>query len=175
MRWIFGAILAAALVCSGTTARAQIDPRFVLQQVIVQFQAGRPDPSWYSPQLWQIFAAQTSNTMVYPMLNLLGPVQNIVLLNLNELPAGTVYIFSAQHTNGVSNWLLSIGRWVPRIEYAEAQFLPRGGLSQPDTQNTAPFGNPSPSPDQGGNPAPTPPPMLPTSQSDACRRFPNLC
>jgi hypothetical protein len=164
----------------GAPARAQFDPRVILSGMIQQLQQGRPDPSWYGPQLWQLMAMETGGSGVYPVLAALGQVRDIAVLQQNPLPGGFVYVMTAQHVGGVSHWMLGIGTASRRIEYAQAQFVPEGGLP-----GGPPGRAPAPPPGGLGNPAPQPappgpsnaPPRLapPTSQSEACRRFPNLC
>src|SRR5262249_43586073 len=107
---------------------AQADVRTVLQQVILQLQTGRPDPTWYGAELWQIMAVQTANTGIYPALVQLGAVQNIVVNEQVPLPTGVLYSLTAQHQNGISTWILGISSITNRIEYAEANFQ---GTAQP--------------------------------------------
>jgi hypothetical protein len=171
-------LLAAVLACLAPTAQAQFDPRAVLQGMIAQLQTGRLDPNWYGPQLWQVMAMQTGGTGIYPQLVALGPVQNIAVMQQNPLPGGIVYNLAAQHAAGISNWLIGIGSMSRRIEYAEAQFVPAGGLpgGLPGGAGPPPgLGNPSPSPAPGASGPSNPAPVPPSSASDACRRFPNLC
>jgi hypothetical protein len=176
-------LLAAFLgVIPSRASRAQFDVRAVLMQVILQLQTGNPNPSWYGAQLWQTIALQTGNTGVYPWLVQLGVVQNVTLLQQEPLPSGMLYLLTAQHQNGTSNWILGISTLTGRIEYATAemgasgQSLPNPQAPpqlQPQTQ-TQPQLQPSQQPLPSDNPPPNPAPA-PSDNSEACKKFPNLC
>lgn len=144
--------------CFCSAAIAQPDPRSVLKGVIDQVQTGKPNQSWYSPALWQTIAMQTGSTGIYPQLAHLGPVSNVAVLQQAQLPGGTLYALRANHTNGVSNWLLGFGNYSNRIEYANFEI----GTPMPMPNPTVPAPTPT-------KPSPTP------SDSEACKQFPNLC
>lgn len=153
-----GTFLFLLIAFSGSAAKAQMSPQAILGGVINQLQTGTPNPGWYSPYMWGLIAAQTGNSGIYPQLASLGPVQNISLVKTQALPNGTLYALSATHGAGKSEWLLGIGTFTNRIEYAE--FKVGSPVSIP---NPIP---PKPTPD---NPTPKP------ADSDACKQFPNLC
>jgi hypothetical protein len=146
----------------------QWDPRAVMAGVIQQFQTGTPNGMWYSPQLWQLMAYQTNNTGFSPALASLGPVQDIQITDQIQLPAGPVYSLNVRHANAQYTAQIGISYWTNRIEYLTLNF-------QQATQPTPQPLPPSPMPP---NPNPQPQPQSTTpdvADSEACRRFPNLC
>lgn len=128
-------------------------PEHVLKELIAQVQTGTPDASFIGPQLWQMIAAQTGNSGVYPSLVKLGAVQDVDVIAQRNLPAGPMYSMKAIHKGGESTWLLGISRVSRKVEYAS-------------------FGI-----DSASAPVlpPQPDPAVSPSTSEACRKFPNLC
>ena len=147
-------------------ANAQVDPRQILAGMISQLQTGTPNPMWYGAQLWQTISLQTGYTGVYPQLVQLGPVQNVVVTQQQPLPQGWLFAMTAQHSNGQSTWQIGISSMSNRIEYANFNV---GWSPTPFPLPTNPA--PSPSPEPG----PTPRPDPSARDSEACRKFPNLC
>lgn len=147
-------------------ASAQGDPRQVLAGMIAQVQTGTLNPQWYGQQLWQMIALQTGGSGIYPPLAQLGPVQNVVVTQQQQLPQGWLFAMTAQHSYGQSTWLMGISSITNRIEYANFNV---GSSATP-----FPLPTPSPSPNPQPNPAPVPAPS-PGSDSEACQKFPNLC
>jgi hypothetical protein len=178
--WFCAVILGAMLgLIPSRAAHAQFDVRVVLMQVILQLQTGNPDPSWYGAELWQTIALQTGNTGVYPWLAQLGPVQNVYLNSQEPLPTGELYLLTAQHQNGTSNWILGISTMTGRIEYATAA-MGASAQSLPNPQpQPEPSLQPQPEPALQPQPSPNPPPNTAPAPaadtSDACKKFPNLC
>ncbi|MBA5639800.1 hypothetical protein H3H37_22315 [Duganella sp. LX20W] len=166
-------VAAFLIIISFGTAQAQADPREILAAMIMQLQTGTPNPQMYGQQLWQTIAIQTGNSGVYPQLAQAGQVQNIVLTGQQQLPQGWLFAMAVQHTNGQSVWMIGLSSITNRIEYANfnvgAEPAP---LPLPRTTPTIPRPTPP-------NPSPTPPSDEPTSpapsDSEACRKFPNLC
>lgn len=152
--------------CTSQYARAQMDPRQVLAGMITQVQTGALNPQWYGQQLWQMIALQTGNTGIYQPLVQLGPVLNVVVTQQQQLPQGSLFAMTAQHSFGQSTWILGVSSITNRIEYANFNV---GTSTTP-----FPLPTPSPSPNPQPNPAPTPSPS-PGSESQACKKFPNLC
>jgi hypothetical protein len=173
-------ILVAAAVAgylSAGAVGAQADPRQILGAMIYQVSTGTPNPNWYGAQLWQTIALQTGNTGIYPQLRQLGVVQNVTLTQWVPLPAGILYAMTVQHAFGQSYWVMGIGTFTNRIEYAS---FTAGPASTPYVLPSAPTTAPSePAPvapvgtAPPANPAPKPQPK--DSQSEACKKFPNLC
>lgn len=128
-------------------------PDKVLLELIAQVQTGTPDASLIGPQLWQIIAAQTGNSGIYPLLVQLGRVKSVDVIAQRDLPAGPIYSLKATHTGGESHWLLGISNVSRKIEYASF------GVNSP----SAPILPPQPDPTK------------PSSTSKACLQFPNLC
>lgn len=170
MKSILRHSLAVLIVLLGLSvihkANAQKDPRPILAGMISQLQTGTPNPMWYGVQLWQTIALQTGYTGVYPQLVQLGPVQNVVVTQQQPLPQGWLYAMTAQHSNGQSTWQIGISIMSNRIEYANFNV---GWSPTPFPLPT----NPAPSPSPG--PSPTPEPDPSARNSEACRKFPNLC
>ena len=114
-------ILVAAAVAgylSAGAVGAQADPRQILGAMIYQVSTGTPNPNRYGAQLWQTIALQTGNTGIYPQLRQLGVVQNVTLTQWVPLPAGILYAMTVQHAFGQSYWVMGIGTFTNRIEYA---------------------------------------------------------
>lgn len=159
--WIAALVLAlgAKLACAqianpypGSIA-PNAAPEQVLRTLISQVQTGAVDPHFIGPELWQIIAMQTNNTGVYGQLVQLGKVTGVEVVGRRELPAGPVFSMVATHTSGASTWLLGISQLTRKVEYASY------GI------NTAAPSLPA-QPDPGKPSSP---------QSEACRKFPNLC
>ena len=151
-------LIAIALLFISTLSFSQNDPRQVLGGVIAQLQTGRPNPAWYGQQLWQTIAFQTNNSGVYPQLVSLGPVNNVVINQTQQLPGGILYAMTASHQNGTSSWYFGIA--ANRVEYANFTI---GAF--PATTNADPLPKPPPG-KKSEDPGP---------QSESCRKFPNLC
>jgi hypothetical protein len=167
------------VISAGTLMPAwgqQLDPRQVVQNVILQLQTGSLNPSWYGLQLWQTIALQTNNTGIYPQLVQLGPVVSAQVTQQIQLPTGALYAISVQHANGVSLWQLGISTLTNRIEYAHIDPLPGLSIaagaappSPPPLPSTTPSGTATPAPSG------TSPPGTADPTSEACKKFPNLC
>jgi hypothetical protein len=131
---------------------ASASPEHVLRELVAQIQTGTPDASFIGPQLWQMIAAQTNNSGIYPALVQLGKIDKVEVIARRDLPAGPLYSLRATHGRGEATWLLGISNYSHKVEYASF------GV------NSAP--QPLP---------PQPAPTEPSSTSDACEKFPNLC
>lgn len=182
-RVIASLLLTAAMLTSRPAeAQQEVDPRPVIAGMILQFQTGTPNVNWYSPQLWTLFAVQTANTGIYPQLQMLGPVQNVVVNQFIRLPVGSLYSLTAFHTNGRSDWRIGINKFSNRVEYADIAFNQSQAYSLPSSAPApAPPPPPAPAPPDPQTPNPDPPrpdpsptPPNPTT-SDACQQFPDLC
>lgn len=171
-------------------ASAQADPRQILAGVIQQFQTGAVNQQWYGAEAWQTIAAQTNNTGRYQALIQLGPVVNIAVTQQQQLPAGPVYTMMAQHQNGASMWQLGISTYTNRIEYYNFNISAAQQPSAPSMPTTPMPSAPAPTTPMPSTPMPSVPTATPTapapvpsatppggggSNSDACKKFPNLC
>jgi hypothetical protein len=113
-------------------------------------------------------------------LRQLGVVQDVVITQWVALPGGILYAMTAQHAFGVSYWVMGIGSLTNRIEYASFAAGPGsnpyalpGASSATGASSLPPTTTPqigAPPPDQ-----PKPKPQPTDSQSEACKKFPNLC
>jgi hypothetical protein len=180
-RLLCAILLAAGIAAGAPSVRAQSDPRQILAGMIYQVSTGTPNPNWYGQQLWQTIALQTGNTGVYLQLRQLGTVSNVVVTQSAALPGGVLYAMTAQHAFGISYWVMGIGSLTNRIEYASFAAGPGSspymlpGASGTTTGNGSP--QPSTAPSIGADPPeqPAPKPKPTPSQSEACKKFPNLC
>jgi len=171
--WRSAAAALLVILVLAPWARAQIDARGILNQVILQLQTGTPNPQWYGVELWQTMAIQTQNTGVYLPLRQLGQPTNIVITEQLPLPTGMLYAMTVQHVNGMSTWVVGISTLTKRIEYMNFNV---GGTPQLLPYPNEPSAAPSPAP-APNNPQPAPPSNPPPqgTDSDACKKFPNLC
>ena len=160
-------------------ARAQADPTAVLAGMIQQLQMGMPNAAWYGPELWRAMAIATNNTGRYPQLAQLGPVQNIVIDQRQQLPQGWLYAMTVQHVNGQSTWQMGINTYMNRIEYADFRAVPAPARFPVPNPHPNPYPDAtSPKPVNPANPDPTPDrssTVPPGSSDEACKKFPNLC
>ena len=138
------------------------DPRPILAAMINQLQTGQLNQSWYSPQLWQTIGQQTNWTGVYPQLQQLGPVQQVVIQSSQGFPLGNVFKLSAQHQNGSSEWIIGIGNFSNQIDFAN--FNIAGASAPPLPSLPKPTSTPTPNP-----PTPTNP------DANSCQLFPDMC
>jgi hypothetical protein len=167
--------LICVLALSGGAARAQqADMRSILGQMIYQLQTGAPNPTWYGPELWSTICAQTGCTGYYAQLAGLGAVQRVDLNASAQLPAGAIYSLTAHQANGNSQWIIGVSRLNNRIIYANfctcqtPYPLPAPQAPQaPNVVQRPDVVNPN-----NDNPAPLPQTV---TESEACRKFPNLC
>lgn len=148
-------VVGFALSLFGALVHSQADPRTVLMGMIQQLQTGTPNPSWYSPQLWNTIAMQTGNTGLYHQLAALGPVSGVTINQKQQLPGGNLYAMTAKHHNGTSNWNLGLADSPNRIEYSNFQI------------GTVPTILPPAPPGED--------PQKPGSGSPSCEKFPNMC
>lgn len=177
--WLSAALVVICLT-PNPSVLAQSDPRQILGGMIYQVSTGTVNPNWYGAELWRTIANQTQNTGIYPQLRALGIVQDVVMTQWQQLPAGVLYAMSVQHAFGVSYWIIGIGTFTNRIEYATfsagagagpvALPAPTPGPIQPATP-TAPIGSTTPAPQPQPQPKPAPTP----AQNEACKKFPSLC
>lgn len=150
-------------------AHSQNDPRQILRDIIAQLQIGKPNPRWYSPELWQIIRVQTQDTGIYYQLVQLGKVKSVRIVQQLTMPAGPLYAMQVEHQNGQSSWQLGISNISKRIEYAN--FSVGSGLEIPDpTVGTEPIEDSEPTQKPTSDPKPPEP-----DDSEACKMFPNLC
>jgi hypothetical protein len=168
--WLRSSILVISVLVLAFTwtreCRAQVDPREVLKAVVYQLQTGTPNPTWYGTQLWQTIAMQTQNTGRYHDLVQLGTVIDVTIAYQMQLPGGPLYSMVARHQNGNSAWYLGISDFTRRIEVGSFSVGSAPILPHPTpNQSTS---NPNPPPNLPPNP-------LPSTASEACKQFPNLC
>ena len=190
------ALWVLALWFCAVEARAQADPRVVLNGMIVQLQTGTPNPQWYSPEVWQLFAYQTQNSGVYPVLRQLGAVQSVAVVAEQQLPVGGLYSMTALHTGGRSDWRIGINTYTNRVEYVDFAVGQNQPYPLPDMSpipaagpSSKPGSKPKVDPDSGkDNPGKDKRADADDKDdrsadaggddprtSDACKQFPNLC
>lgn len=138
-----------------------VDPRNVLASVIYQLQTGTLMQNWYGPNQWQAMYQQTNGSGIYPQLRMLGPVQQVTLLESQGFPQGNVFKLRANHQAGTSDWVLGIGNFSNQIDYA---FFNIGNTGNP----LPPLPNPTPTPTDK-------PPTPSTPDADSCQLYPDLC
>lgn len=158
-------------------APAQPTPLYLCQTASQAAQQGGPGLHWvFGQQLLQLVMMQTGGTGVSPVLLQLGPVMNIVIGGVNQLPNGTFVACRVYHVNGYADWQIGYSPYSQRIEninvipyWTAVQTMPQQQpMQQPASPAyTAPPIQPPPAKSQ-------PPPAAPT-QSEACKKFPNLC
>ena len=183
---------AAAMAISQTPAGAQFAPtpqypasQYPAPQYMCQLaaqssqQGGAVLTTVFGQQLLQLIYQQTGGTGVYAPLVQLGQIVNIVVGGVNALPNGTFVSCRVFHVNGYSDWQLGYSPYTQRIE--NSSFLPYWTAAQqmppqPQPQPASPapaYSAPPPIQQQTGKPQPPQPPA--PTQSEACKKFPNLC
>ncbi len=179
---LLAAPMSAVLALFPATARAQMPPtpQQICQLAVQASQQGGPGvASVYGQQLLQLIYQQTGGTGVYMPLVQLGQIVNIFIGGVNHLPNGTFISCRVMHVNGYSDWQIGFSAYSQRIEnstfmpyWTAGQTLPPQQPPSPK-QPTGPAASVPPIQQQTGKP-PTPQPVAP-SQSEACKKFPNLC
>ena len=141
---------------------ALADPRPILTSMINQLQTGQLNQSWYSPTLRQAIAQQTNGTGVYPQLQQLGAVRQVVIQSSQGFPQGNLFKLNVQHQNGSSEWIIGIGNFSNQIDFANFNII---------GSNTSPLPSlPNPTP------TPTPTPQTPTTpDANSCQLYPDMC
>lgn len=137
----------------GSGSEQMVNPQWILAQVIQQLQTGQL-ADWYGAQFYQ-YLQQAAASGVLAQLAQRGPVSRIDLVHAQPLPAGGIYGMVAYHTDGYSRWNLAVSNATRRIEYGAFDVVP-GSSPAPST------------PQPPGSPPPE-------SESEACKRFRNLC
>lgn len=160
-----------------TLAQYAPTPQYMCQQAAQASQTGGPGLySVFGQQLLQIILQQTGGTGVYVPLVQLGQITNIIIGGVNPLPNGTFVSCRVMHVNGYSDWQIGFSPYTQRIE--NSVFVPYWTAAQVMPQQQTPQYTPSPTqaPPSFQTPPsqPTQAPTAPT-QSEACRKFPNLC
>lgn len=144
------------------THSALADPRPILASMINQLQTGQLNQSWYSPTLWQTIAQQTNGTGIYPQLQQLGAVQQVVIQSSQGFPQGSVFKLNVQHQNGASEWIIGLGNFSNQIDFANFNILGSNKTPLPSLPNPTP--------------TPTPNPQTPTTpDTNSCQLYPDMC
>lgn len=184
-RATFAGVLLAAAAALPAPAAAQYapppTPQHICNMAAQTSQQGGPIVyNVFGQQLLQIIFQQTGGTGFYQQLVQLGAINNIVIGGINALPNGTFISCRVFHQNGYSDWQIGFSPVTQRIEnstfvpyWTAQQAMPQQAQpylpnpqQQPQAQNAPPkFEKPT----AGNTPPPTP------TQSEACRKFPNLC
>lgn len=189
---LLGAGIAGLLAPAPVRAQFPPTPQYLCQMAAQSSQQGGPVLyTVFGQQLLSLIFQQTGGTGVYMPLVQLGAITNIVVGGVNALPNGTFVSCRVFHANGFSDWQIGFSPYTQRIE--NSTFVPYWTAAQPLPQPQPQPTQPSANPQQVPQPSPTPPvaqnapPKLekpsptttkapPTSsQSEACRKFPNLC
>lgn len=172
LRFVAAAVV--LLVASATAPAFAQDPRSMLLLSAASLQRGNLQP--FGMQLQQTIFQQTGGTGIYQPLLQLGQPVNAVVASQVPVPNGLLFQGRVFHQNGYSDWTLGYSFMTGRIEYGNfnpvAVGWPSGGV--PGTTggvSGSPGGNP-PTPNTGGPPSQ---PRIPSTQGDACARFPELC
>jgi hypothetical protein len=165
------------LVALTEQAAAEVNPEPIVLGVIQQLQTGTPNPTWYSPDLWQTLAIQTGNTGKYPALIAIGTPIQVYRQQQQPFPTGLIYALKVQHSSGISLWNIGVSFRTQRIELLvfNIDASPTGSPTAPQA-SSSPYGNfvgsrkglEGASPDMRPGAPPIP-------NTDACSRFPNLC
>lgn len=94
---------------------------------------GKPDKALIADQLWDIIQAQTNGTGKYQVLNDLGAMSGLDVLNQNHFPQGSTFTIKTTHANGSMVWGVAYNRLQGKIDWAN---------SNPQVEKPAP--NPTP-------------------------------
>lgn len=98
----------------------QTDPRPILIALIGAFQTCGP-PNIYQylgAQLFQAIAMQTGGMGCYPGIAAAGPVSQMQVNNVVQLPAGPVFAVRVTHQSGiVADWYIGLSNLSGRVEY----------------------------------------------------------
>jgi hypothetical protein len=137
-------------------------PERALDVLIHELQLGTLETQYVSPQLLQVLYAQTGGSLRYPALYALGPPITLQSVNFTKLPLGRVNVLDVQFQS-------------VKLRFVLAGF-DNGILTDFSWHAIGPGTTPSPSPipsiqggrdPSGGN--------APTSTSDGCKLYANLC
>lgn len=181
---IGGMVLVALCATQPAAAQALTTIDKYIATLIGQLQSGGADQDAFSPAMWKTIAQQTGGTGRYAQLEKLGPVSSVYLLKQSTDPERKSYDAVATHAAGLSTWHLRIARKTDRIEWLSFHrsdnVLPRPGSipAAPATPDSSAPRSAPPAPPALSAPKPALPPSptpAPTSNSEACRKFPNLC
>lgn len=126
LRWLsvlcltIGLTPTASKVAFGQQFTKNTDPTPILGQLISALQfCGPPQVYQYLGfQLFQTIALQTNNMGCYADIAAAGPVTNMHVINVNQLPAGPVFAVRVNHQSGiVADWYIGLSNYTGRIEY----------------------------------------------------------
>jgi len=166
------------LVALTGQATAQMNPEPIVLGVIQQLQTGTPNPTWYSPDLWQTLAIQTGDTGKYPALIAIGAPIHVYQQQQQPFPTGLIYALKVQHSSGISLWNIGVSFRTQRIELLVFNIdSSQAGSPAFPQASPSPYGNFATSRKglEGAGPDISLPAAPPVPNTDACSRFPNLC
>ena len=189
---IGGMVLVALCAAQPAAAQGLTTIESYLSTLIGQLQSGGADQDTFSPAMWKTITQQTGGAGHYAQLEKLGPVSSVYILKQTTDPDRKTYDAVATHKAGLSTWHLRIARRTDRIEWLSFHrsdnVLPKPGSipaapATPDSSAPKPAAPAPPPPSaptlstsKPAAPAQPPSPApSPTSNSEACRKFPNLC
>jgi hypothetical protein len=195
-----GGVLLALCAAQGAAAQGLSTFEKYIGTLIKQLQSGDADEDDFSPDVWKTITQQTGGAGRYVQLDKLGAVSAIYVLKKTANADNNAYDAVAVHKAGLSTWHLRFAKKTNRIEwlsfYRSDNILPKSGSipaapAAPSTPATpaapatpvTPAAPPAPT---LGTPKPAPPPVVSsptapsrpppsTAESEACRKFPNLC
>jgi hypothetical protein len=171
---VVAAIVSAILPAS---AQAPPTPQHLCQMAAYAGQTGGPALyTVFGQQLSYVMFQQTGGTGIYMPLVQLGQITNVIIGGVTQLPNGTFVSCRVVHVNGMSDWQLGFSPYTQRIENSTVTPYWTGGqqaMPQPVApQPSQPIGTLPPIQQPTGKPDSQPPSA---TQSEACKKFPNLC
>jgi hypothetical protein len=114
---------------------------------------------WHAAQKLRNLLGFGLGAVLYQRLASLGPVGNVVILQQFPMPNGIVTQGRAIHQNGFSDWTIGFSYLTQKIEFGQFNAV----------QTTSTPTSPIPIESE-----PTTPPV-PTTQDEACKKYPTLC
>lgn len=164
--WIYYNSAALMLAAGSATAQPMPNLDFVCGRTAAILQQGGPQiNAAFSPQLAQLVWWQTGNTGFYPILRSMGMVRSTTQGNVVPLQFGVSFACRSFHDQGYVDWRLVFSTVTGRMEYASFQ---------PYSTSLSDQGH-----ETGPGPALRPederPVEDPVPETEACRKFPELC
>jgi hypothetical protein len=166
LRSFFRSVALAALILFPACASSQTAEQN-MSTIIMKLQVGGMNWNRFYPDVKQVISQQTNGTGIYLQLRQLGRLQNVLLTGGWRLPAGFYYTFRSRFEGGTVDWQVASDNAgnILALSFGAAYQMPVTKPSAPTTPAAKPALI-----DQSGTD-----PVSPTSKSEACSMFPDLC
>jgi hypothetical protein len=108
-------VLCSVFLVAGAQIALAQDPRTIVQTADQSLQQG--NMTVFGPQLQLVISQQTGGTGLYQPLTQLGPITNIAIESVQQIPNGLIVQGRAFHQTGYADWTLEFSYLSQKIEF----------------------------------------------------------